>query len=101
VLVLWTWNHHVLSIYWLSIGGFVPSEWRALEKLESCHRVRADLRCYEKRALNNPSKARVRVVASEPRFECGARIATTRGDGGGVGRWWRESVVDEVDGGGP
>ena len=26
VLVFWTWNHHVLSIYWLSTGGFVPSE---------------------------------------------------------------------------
>jgi hypothetical protein len=25
VLVLWTWNHHVLSIYYLSTGGFVPS----------------------------------------------------------------------------
>ena len=25
VLVFWTWNHHVLSMYWLSIGGFVPS----------------------------------------------------------------------------
>jgi hypothetical protein len=24
VLVFWTWNHHVLSIYWLSTGGFVP-----------------------------------------------------------------------------
>ena len=28
VLVLWTWNHHVLSIYWLSTVGFVPSDWR-------------------------------------------------------------------------
>jgi hypothetical protein len=79
-------------------GGW---QWRALEKLESCRRVRADLRCYEKRARDDPSKARVQVVASEPRFECGACIATMRGDGGGVGRWWRESVVDEVDGGGP
>jgi hypothetical protein len=26
VLVLWTWDHQVLSIYWLSTGGFVPSE---------------------------------------------------------------------------
>ena len=25
MLVFWTWNHHVLSIYWLSTGGFVPS----------------------------------------------------------------------------
>jgi hypothetical protein len=25
VLVFWTWNYHVLSIYWLSTGGFVPS----------------------------------------------------------------------------
>jgi hypothetical protein len=26
VLVFWTWTYHVLSIYWLSTGGFVPSE---------------------------------------------------------------------------
>ena len=26
VLVFWTWNHHVLSKYWLSTGGFVPSD---------------------------------------------------------------------------
>jgi hypothetical protein len=26
VLVFWTWNYHVLSIYWLSTGGFVPSD---------------------------------------------------------------------------
>jgi hypothetical protein len=25
VLVFWTWNHHVLSMYWFSTGGFVPS----------------------------------------------------------------------------
>ena len=25
VLVFWTWNYHVLSIYWLSTGGFVSS----------------------------------------------------------------------------
>jgi hypothetical protein len=63
--------------------------------------VRADLRCYEKWARDDPSKARVWVVASEPRFECGVHIATTRGDGGGVGQRWRELVVDKVNGGGP
>ena len=26
VLVFWTWNYHVLSIYWLSTGRFVPSD---------------------------------------------------------------------------
>ena len=26
VLVFWTWNHHGLSVYWLSTGGFVPSD---------------------------------------------------------------------------
>ena len=26
VLVFWTWNHHVLSTYWLSTEGFAPSE---------------------------------------------------------------------------
>jgi hypothetical protein len=24
--VLWTWNCHVLRIYWLSTGSFVPSD---------------------------------------------------------------------------
>jgi hypothetical protein len=28
VLVFWTWNYHVLSIYWLSTGGFVPSVYK-------------------------------------------------------------------------
>ena len=60
-----------------------------------------DLQSYEKQAHDNPSKARVWVVASEPQFECGVRITTTRRDGGGVGQRWRELVVDEVDGGGP
>jgi hypothetical protein len=37
VLVLWTWNHHVLSIYYLSTGGFVPSDkgkGRAVEAMD-------------------------------------------------------------------
>ena len=25
ILILWTWNHHVISIYWLSTGDFAPS----------------------------------------------------------------------------
>jgi hypothetical protein len=30
VLVLWTWNHHVLSIYYLSTRGFVPSVYTSI-----------------------------------------------------------------------
>jgi hypothetical protein len=30
LLALWTQNYHVLSIYWLSTGGFVPSVFNPL-----------------------------------------------------------------------
>ena len=57
----------------------------------------------------------MQLVGSEPRFECGMRIAMVRGGCGGVGRWWREPakevsgeggwwwwrlVAEEADGGG-
>jgi hypothetical protein len=34
VLVFWTWNYHVLSIYWLSTGDFVPSVSRSCAPLK-------------------------------------------------------------------
>jgi hypothetical protein len=39
VLVFWTWNHHVLSMYWLSTGGFVPSVKSLKESREEQRKV--------------------------------------------------------------
>jgi hypothetical protein len=44
VLVFWTWNHHVPGIYWLSTGGFVPSEWNLFCRQEERRKARDDKR---------------------------------------------------------
>ena len=41
MLVFWTWNHHVLSMYWLSTGRFVPSVECPRTETKTRARVRA------------------------------------------------------------